>query len=61
VKRLGDKEVMELGGQIQRLRHYLSLGTSALGEEPVPADMVEYGFTSSSDLLNLFSSVSLVL
>jgi len=64
LKRLPENEVMQLASQVQHLRHYLSASastSSASTGDLIPVDMEEYGFFSSSQLLNLCSAVSLGL
>lgn len=58
--RLLEDEVLGLAKQVQYLRHYLSATTRASSSEgSEPADMAEYGFASSSQLLDLCSAVRL--
>lgn len=53
--RLSEHEMLELGKQVQHLRHYLSTPSSSAGEL-TPAAMEDYGFTSSQ-LLDLCFAV----
>ncbi|ORX40489.1 hypothetical protein BD324DRAFT_677953 [Kockovaella imperatae] len=53
IDRMPQQQIMELGQQIQRFRQYLS---AAERDTPGLADMEEYGFGRSSDLLKLFSA-----
>ncbi|ORY22390.1 hypothetical protein BCR39DRAFT_551744 [Naematelia encephala] len=59
VETLPVAEVMRFGREIQILRQYLSCADAASGDRPDPADMVDYGFTSSGQLLNLISALTI--
>jgi SET and MYND domain-containing protein len=58
---LPEEDVLKLGKEVQQLRIYLSMSTHGdPATAPVPADMEEYGFGRSSDLLRLASAVSYI-
>ena len=62
LKRLPEDEVMQLASQVQHLRYYLAAsGMPTTNDDPVPASMEDYGFTSPSQLLDLCSAVRLFL
>ena len=54
-KRVPEADVIELAKQVQHLRNYLSAAFS--DGDLRPADMAEYGFSTSSELLDLCSAV----
>ena len=56
-KRLAEGDIIELAKQVQHLRNYLSAANSS--DDLRPADMTEYGFSTSSELLDLCSAVRL--
>ena len=60
IKRLPEEKVFKLGKQVQLLRQYLAMAEpgAANASSPSLASMEDYGFKSSSEVLDLISAVS---